>query len=1009
MKNLAILFLIALFSHGATAQKPKTKPVKKAAAATTAKTSADEKTELEKAAATENAEERIAALQKFIKDFPKSKEKTGALELIVSARAAIADEKLRAGEIESGVKLFNLAVREAPKPVPDKLFTEIVLQIPTNLFFRNQQSAAVEAAKTIEEKIEGNAKQTLALATFYLGTENAAEAKRLAEKALAIEPGSPAAYQTLGIAHRLNFQLEEAAAAYAKALELDIDSVVSQRSLAEMKRALGKTDEAIALYRAILAKNPSDVPAQTGLTLSLFGAEKRVEAEAEMQKSLEQAPNNLPLLVGAAYWYAAHEQGAKAVEFAEKAIAIEPRYTWAHIALARGLILERRPLEAERTLLSARQYGNFPTLDYEIASARFQAGFFREAADQLKKTFAVKSDSIETRLGGRVPAEAKNFTDLLSLERRAAIFEFAAADNAETAQKLKSLLDFSQKLDAAETNETAVTEAADEFVKGDDKMKLHRQLYAANRLLEKRTAFPKVLELAKSAISELDSSFDVANPSAAVLADELYQSRTLAMTRGELVIVPNVQRQTLVNILRGRIEDISGWALFQENKSGEAVVRLKRAVSVLPEKSAWWRASLWHLGAALDADGKSNEALEAYIKSYTNNPEPDLAKRIIIEALYQKVNGNTEGLEQKIGAKLQPENNLLNRQAEKADANAQTPVKENETSIPTTLANEAKPETTPEITSPVKEPPALPEETKPSLETKSEPETTTDSSDAKDKEPTEAKTKEAQTETGKSEKDPNETPVPPPVEAVIKQTGKSENQTIENQTPEKVPTEKETAEKSLVENRVAEKPSVDKAPVDKVPTVKVFIEDGLKEKAPTEKAATEKATTEKKTDEKALFDPVIINVSKAEEEKKNEKPLPEVNTEPAAKPTEINKTEPGATRERIVAEKKIETETNVSAESKDACKISVSQEAISILSGGGSLGVLIGLEGKTDPGEITALSSNPGDLEVTRQIETTGVSNSAFFVIKSISQKKGEYFVRFELPCGKKEISVNVR
>lgn len=961
MKNLAILFLIALLSLGAAAQK--TKPAKKPAAALQAKTFADEKTELEKAAATENAEERIAALQKFIKNFPKSKEKNRALELIVSARAAVADEKLRLGATQSGVKIFNLAVREAPKPVSDKLFTEIVLQIPSNLFFRNQQTAAVEAAKTIEEKIEGNAKQILALATFYLGTENASEAKRLAEKALAIEPDSPSAYQTLGIAHRLSFQLEEAAAAYDKALEFDKDSVVSRRSLAEMKRALGKTDEAARLYREILEKDPSDASAQTGLALSLFGTGKLAEAEAEMQKSLEQTPNNLPLLVGAAYWYAAHEQGAKAVELAERAIAIEPRYTWAHVALARGLMLEKRPLEAERTLLSARQYGNFPTLDYEIANARFQAGFFREAADVLKKTFAVKADSVETRLGGRVPAEAKNFTDLLSLERRAAIFEFAAADNPETAQKLKSLLDFSQKLDAAETNELAVSEAADDFVKGDDKMKLHRQLFAASRLLEKRTAFAKVLELTKSAVSELDSSLEVANPSAAVLADELYESRTLALNRGELVIVPNIPRQTLVSILRGRIEDIAGWALFQENKSGEAVVRLKRAVSVLPEKSAWWRASLWHLGAALDADGKSNEALEVYLKSYANNQEPDQAKRIIIEALYQKVNGNTEGLEQKIGAKPAPENNFLNRQTEKDNADSQTLVKENETSEPTST-NEVKPETTPEVSSPVKEPPASLAEPKPT------PETILNSNKAEEKESDEANHRKAQTVTETSEKNTNEIKAAPPVETEAKQT-----ETIENQAPEQ-------------------------APVEKVPTLKVFIEKGL-----TEKATPEKATTEKKMDEKSLFAPVVITVSKAEDEKK---PLPEVSA-PPEKLIENNKTGQSATRERIVAEKKSETGASVSAENKEVCKISVSREAISILSGGGSLGVLLGLEGKAESGEITAVSSNPGDLEVTRQIETTGVSNSAFFVIKSISPKKGEYFVRFELPCGKREISVKVR
>ncbi len=102
------------------------------------------------------------------------------------------------------------------KPVSDKLFTEVILQIPNSLFFRGEGSAAIDIARLIEEKADGNAKQTLALATFYLSTENAAEAKRLANSAAQLEPNLPAAYQTLGLANRMNFQFEESANAYSK-------------------------------------------------------------------------------------------------------------------------------------------------------------------------------------------------------------------------------------------------------------------------------------------------------------------------------------------------------------------------------------------------------------------------------------------------------------------------------------------------------------------------------------------------------------------------------------------------------------------------------------------------------------------------------------------------------------------------------------------------------------------------------------------------------------------------
>lgn len=651
MKYLIILFLVALFSSQAFSQTPKPKATPhKTLVAKTKTPVADEKPELEKALAETDLALKIEALQKFIAAFPKSAEKIRAQEILVSSRAQLAEEKLRAADASGGIELFKKAVADVPQPVSDKLFSEVILQFPTNLFYRGEQAAATEVARMIEEKIGGNAKQLLGLATFYLGTENVPEARRIAGKAIAIDANSPVAYQTLALANRLDFRLEESAADYAKAAELDPNSAVSRRSLAEMKRALGKTDEAAAIYRELLEKNADDTAAQTGLTLALFDAEKQPEAEAELAKSLGKNPNNLILLTGAAYWYAAHNDGAKASDLAQKAVALEPRYTWAHIALARALLAQKQPLEAEKTLLAARQYGNFPTLDYEIAAARLAAGFYEEAALELKKSFTLSGNSLQTRLGNRVPKDAPNFIELLALERRAGIFEPLAADNPNNAERLKVLLSFNQKLAAPDAKDEEIEQAADAFVKGDDAARTHRLLYAANRLLQAKRNLPKILELAQAATVGVDAALEVPNASAAVLADELFESRQLALTRGEVVNVPEIPRQTLSAILRGRIEEITGWTLFNQEKPQEAVVRLKRAVSVLPEKSAWWRSSVWRLGAAQEASGKPNEALDAYIKSYTS-AEPDAVKRPVIESLYQKINGNLDGLDDKIGAK----------------------------------------------------------------------------------------------------------------------------------------------------------------------------------------------------------------------------------------------------------------------------------------------------------------------------------------------------------------------
>jgi len=88
--------------------------------------------------------------------------------------------------------------------------------------------------------------------------------------------------------------------------------------------------------------------------------------------------------------------------------------------------------------------------------------------------------------------------------------------------------------------------------------------------------------------------------------------------------------------------------LFNLDKPAEAVIRLRRAVVTATEGTPLWRSSMWHLGAALEASGKYDQALLYYIKSYVNGA-PDPARRSITEAVYKKVNGTLDGLDDKIG------------------------------------------------------------------------------------------------------------------------------------------------------------------------------------------------------------------------------------------------------------------------------------------------------------------------------------------------------------------------
>lgn len=596
--------------------------------------------------------ERIDLLKEFIASNSKSVAVPRARELIVSARATLGDQKLQAGDVPGGLEQFRLAIAEAPADMSDRLFTEVIARIPMNLFLRGQRDAALAAARQAESLAKLNPARLLAVTQFYLGIEDTGEANRLAELTVQHAPEIAAAHQALGAARHIALRLDEAEAEYAKALTLNPKLTSAKLALADLKRASGASEEALAMYREVLAADEKNNAARAGLVISLLDLERREEAVQELNAALDnpERARNLPLLVGAAYWFIAHGDAARALDLSQRAVAIEPRYSWAQIAYARALVGDKRPLDAERILRYARNYSRFPTLDYELATVLASVGLYDEAAAELAKSFVLKDGQIETKLGGRTIAKAETFMELLALERRASIFQSKAADSEANAKTLKALLAFANALNSTgrPLSEDQLIVLAQEFVAGDDPMRTFRQIYVASKFLKNTVALSTVLDLSESAMSGVEAALDVPAATVAVQAEELADARARALSQGSTPSVPAAPRAALSGLLRARIEDLAGMALFNLDKPDEAVLRLRRAVSIAPEGTPLWRSSMWHLGAALEASGKNDQALLYYIKSYVSG-SPDVARRSVIENLYKKVNGTLEGLDDKIG------------------------------------------------------------------------------------------------------------------------------------------------------------------------------------------------------------------------------------------------------------------------------------------------------------------------------------------------------------------------
>jgi tetratricopeptide (TPR) repeat protein len=154
----------------------------------------------------------------------------------------------------------------------------------------------------------------------------------------------------------------------------------------------------------------------------------------------------------------------------------------------------------------------------------------------------------------------------------------------------------------------------------------------------------------------------------AAQADEFRNLRAQAIAVGSIPDIAEAPHSALSNIMRGRIEDLTGWILFNQDKYPEAIEHLTQASKTLPNGTPSWRNTLWHLGVVLEQAGRNDEALENYIQSY-NTGERDPIRRSVIERLYRKVKGSVDGLEDRIGpaittGKSQPAENTSSATSE---------------------------------------------------------------------------------------------------------------------------------------------------------------------------------------------------------------------------------------------------------------------------------------------------------------------------------------------------------
>lgn len=381
-----------------------------------------ERAELDKALAAKT-EDRIPLLEKFIADHSQSLLIDQAREALVRTHATIGEVGLKNGNPKAAAEAFTKALDSAGDKISDRLFTQVIWQMPVVMASAGYRFDAIELMKTFEPRFNDQAPRLIQIGYFYVSIESPLDAVRVLQRAVDIAPDDHRAHNTLGTAYILSLRLDDAANEFQKAIDLEPKEEYAYASLANLRRAFGNPTDAIALYQKQLEIKPDDPETYGGLAIAYLLNDDDQSAAQALAKALSLSPGNFRLYTTLGYLYVARGKYDKAREMVDISMKYEPRFAWTHIVLGNLLLGQRQYTQAVQAFAQAQNYGDFPTLHFELAKAYMVNDQFEQAIDQLNASFDITDDGqFETRLGDVLDLRSSRLDLLLDRERQAVLF-----------------------------------------------------------------------------------------------------------------------------------------------------------------------------------------------------------------------------------------------------------------------------------------------------------------------------------------------------------------------------------------------------------------------------------------------------------------------------------------------------------------------------------------------------------------------------------------------------------
>lgn len=603
----------------------------------------------DEAIALEDPAARITALQQILRARPEAEQADQIREAIVASWAQLGEGHLNENNIEKASGDFRKALASLPETVTDKFFQETVIRIPLAVSVRGYRNEAVELARVLELRFAKDAPRLAALGEFFMTIEAPTDAILALESAAKLSEPSALLHKALGAAYRMGLRLDDSISEYQQAIGIDPNDKRAYYELANLYRAHGAYADAIKLYQKQLEIESKHAPSFKGLALTYLalGDEASMTAALNQARDLrgtvEEITGDIYLQTQMAFYYLAQGKLKQARQAAETALMIEPRYAWARIAAAEIDMADGKIFEAERNLLAAQRYAGFPTLFFTFGKLYLSVEDFDGAVEQFAKGFSVSTkepkEIFNARLGGSLDLKAEGLKELLAREHQASIFMATSPTTPEQFKLAESVARFHTWLAEikrlADSGKTAVTRkqmeeldrAALDFAETESSRRAYRSLYVAQKLSQTGIAPGLAVELAEQALGLAEAA--TAND-------------------GSLRDYPNYDRAGRLQIFRGRALDAKGWAQYNAGQTEEAVATIEEAVKAygfLPEA----KQSRWHLAVVKETVGDLNAALDHYLAGY-EAPEAGGAdvKLAVIELLYRKINGSTNGLEERL-------------------------------------------------------------------------------------------------------------------------------------------------------------------------------------------------------------------------------------------------------------------------------------------------------------------------------------------------------------------------